>query len=321
VEELIESEHIIKVEFKGRTSYRNASKYFGPESASSNHESSPQQPPKDKTPEPVSYSSAVTAAIAAILCDQPTPPSQTGAVSIRRLVDRKPFFPHLYILINLFSLLHTSIASYLQSRDHGRYSRKYIDNLIEREITNSNIASIGKESYTLPPAVLKNLDNRWKFERQKIKKAANKNGGASGSAEDLNKSKTLQKKASLTPKVTPADKSPPPTPPRPERVGARMKVSKSAAVYYVKHSLLIFFTNREPRKCLIHRMWWWYQGSAVGPLEPARRIENNAVALLLLRSDLRAHSHSLDLLQIIATLILNSKLAFCASTLLSSPVE
>lgn len=100
VEELIESEHIIKVEFKGRTSYRNASKYFGPESASSNHESSPQQPPKDKTPEPVSYSSAVTAAIAAILCDQPTPPSQTGAVSIRRLVDRKPVFPHLYIFMN-----------------------------------------------------------------------------------------------------------------------------------------------------------------------------------------------------------------------------
>lgn len=83
VDELIDSEHIIKVEFKGRTSYRNAAKYFGDSSLNTTQEMSP-QPSRDSSPEPATYSSAVTAAIAAILCDQPTPPSQTGAVSIRR---------------------------------------------------------------------------------------------------------------------------------------------------------------------------------------------------------------------------------------------
>lgn len=222
VEELIESEHIIKVEFKGRTSYRNASKYFGPENTASTHEMSPQQPVKDRSPEPVTYSSAVTAAIAAILCDQPTPPSQTGAVSIRRY----DVYFNMFISYNPFinRLFCISIASYLQSRDHGRYSRKYIDSLIDREIANSNIASISRDTFTLPPAVLKSLDRRWKHERQKLKKSATNNSG--GSADDAGKTKTpvqSQKKMSLTPKV-PVEKSPPPTPPRPERVGARMKV-------------------------------------------------------------------------------------------------
>ncbi|XP_057379377.1 protein let-418-like [Daphnia carinata] len=196
VDELIDSEHIIKVEFKGRTSYRNAAKYLGPDAAntSSTVESSPQQQTRDASPEPVSYSSAVTAAIAAILCDQPTPPSQTGAVSIR------------------------SIASYLQSRDHGRYSRKYIDNLIEREIAACNIASISKETFTLPPSVLKNLDRRWKHEHMKSKRKA------SGAAEDLNKSKNQLNKSKNVPSKV--EKSPPPTPPRPERVGQRMKRAK-----------------------------------------------------------------------------------------------
>ena len=113
-------------------------------------------------------------------------------------------------------LSNFSIASYLQSRDHGRYSRKYIDNLIEREIAACNIASISKETFTLPPSVLKNLDRRWKHEHMKSKRKA------SGTAEDLNKSKNQSNKnKSLPVKV---EKSPPPTPPRPERVGQRMKV-------------------------------------------------------------------------------------------------
>lgn len=109
-----------------------------------------------------------------------------------------------------------SIASYLQSRDHGRYSRKYIDNLIDREVTACNIASISKETFTLPPSVLKSLDRRWKHEHMKSKRKA------SGGAEDLNKSKNqINKNKSVPSKV---EKSPPPTPPRPERVGQRMKV-------------------------------------------------------------------------------------------------
>lgn len=82
IDKLIELEQIIKVEFKGRTSYRNAAKYFGQET-SINNEASPTTS-REPSPEPSNYSSAVTAAIAAILCDQPTSPSQTGAVSIRR---------------------------------------------------------------------------------------------------------------------------------------------------------------------------------------------------------------------------------------------
>ena len=85
VEELIECEHIVKVEFKGRTSYRNAAKYFGQDTSVTTTEVSPETS-REPSPEPVNYSSAVTAAIAAILCDQPTPPSQTGAVSLRRFV-------------------------------------------------------------------------------------------------------------------------------------------------------------------------------------------------------------------------------------------
>ena len=218
VDELIDSEHIIKVEFKGRTSYRNASKYFGTEAASTTVEMSPQtQQPnaRDASPEPVSYSSAVTAAIAAILCDQPTPPSQTGAVSIRRCV---AYYHKLFVCSKciLVIILYFSIASYLQSRDHGRYSRKYIDNLIEREIAACNIASISKETFTLPPSVLKNLDRRWKHEHMKSKRKS------SGAAEDLNKSKTQLNKSKNVPSKV--EKSPPPTPPRPERVGQRMKV-------------------------------------------------------------------------------------------------
>ena len=100
-----------------------------------------------------------------------------------------------------------SIASYLQSRDHGRYSRKYIDNLIDRETQSSNIIAISKETFTLPTDVLRHLDRRWKHERMKHK--ADNSG-------DQNKPLKIQRKK--------ADKSPPPTPPRPERVGQRMKV-------------------------------------------------------------------------------------------------
>ena len=121
-------------------------------------------------------------------------------------------------------LLYFSIASYLQSRDHGRYSRKYIDNLIEREVTACNIAAISKETFTLPPSVLKNLDRRWKRERTSKSNKANK----SGVSEDLNKSKnSQQQRKSLNNSKVVVEKSPPPTPPRvvPERVGQRMKVN------------------------------------------------------------------------------------------------
>lgn len=145
-----------------------------------------------------------------------------------------------------------SIASYLQSRDHGRYSRKYIDNLIEREIAACNIASISKETFTLPPSVLKNLDRRWKHEHMKSKRKA------SGAAEDLNKSKgQLNKSKNVPSKV---EKSPPPTPPRPERVGQRMKVKcivvvatndfRVLTVNLLKYCLLC----REQRKFSIHQM-------------------------------------------------------------------
>jgi hypothetical protein len=46
---------------------------------------------------------------------------------------------------------------------------------------------------------------------------------ASGAAEDLNKSKNQLNKSKNVPSKV--EKSPPPTPPRPERVGQRMKVS------------------------------------------------------------------------------------------------
>lgn len=124
----------------------------------------------------------------------------------------------MYICVLTFVFLSlSSIASYLQSRDHGRYSRKYIDNLIDREITACNIASISKETFTLPPSVLKNLDRRWKHEHMKSKRKS------TGAAEDLNKSKNQLNKSKNVPSKV--EKSPPPTPPRPERVGQRMKVS------------------------------------------------------------------------------------------------
>lgn len=117
--------------------------------------------------------------------------------------------------INFFLHL-SSIASYLQSRDHGRYSRKYIDSLIDREIAANNIACISKETFTLPPSVLKGLDRRWKHDHVKSKRKP------SVSTEELSKSKNQAPKAkAATSKV---EKSPPPTPPRPERVGQRMKV-------------------------------------------------------------------------------------------------
>ncbi len=94
VEELIECEHIIKVEFKGRTSYRNAAKYFGHDSSLTTTEMSPATS-REPSPDSVNYSSAVTAAIAAILCDQPTPPSQTGAVSLRRSASLL-FYPFMH---------------------------------------------------------------------------------------------------------------------------------------------------------------------------------------------------------------------------------
>jgi len=85
VEELIQTEHIIRVEFKGRTSYRNAAKYFQQDAAIL-PERSPATPTRDASPEPAPHTSAVSTAIGAILCDQPTPPSETGAVSLRRYV-------------------------------------------------------------------------------------------------------------------------------------------------------------------------------------------------------------------------------------------
>jgi len=188
VEELIQTEHIIRVEFKGRTSYRNAAKYFQQDAPVLN-ERSPSTPSRDVSPEPAPHTSAVSTAIAAILCDQPTPPSETGAVSLR------------------------SITSYLQSRHHGRYSRKYIDSVIEKEIAACNITSNGKDTFTLPAAVLKQLDRRWKHERVKIKREPI--GDTSGEMNKQNKM-IIKKK----------EKSPPPTPPRPERVGQRMKRAK-----------------------------------------------------------------------------------------------
>jgi len=186
VEELIQTEHIIRVEFKGRTSYRNAAKYFQQDAAIL-PERSPATPTRDASPEPAPHTSAVSTAIGAILCDQPTPPSETGAVSLR------------------------SITSYLQSRHHGRYSRKYIDSVIEKEIAACNIISNGKDTFTLPPAVLKQLDRRWKHERAKVKRESEP------SAESNKPNKMINKKK---------EKSPPPTPPRPERVGQRMKRAK-----------------------------------------------------------------------------------------------
>ena len=80
IEELILTEHIVKVEFKGRTSYRNAAKYFNQETPVVS-EMSP-LPSRDPSPEP-NYT-VCQSAIAAILCDQPNPPSQTGAVGLQK---------------------------------------------------------------------------------------------------------------------------------------------------------------------------------------------------------------------------------------------
>jgi hypothetical protein len=91
--------------------------------------------------------------------------------------------------------------------------------LIEREVANCNIAAISRETFTLPPSVLKNLDRRWKREHSKNNKA-----NTSAASEDLNKSKNNQQRKSLNNSKVVVEKSPPPTPPRPERVGQRMKV-------------------------------------------------------------------------------------------------
>lgn len=174
-----------------------------------------------------------------------------------------------------------SIASYLQSRDHGRYSRKYIDNLIDREVTACNIASISKETFTLPPSVLKSLDRRWKHEHMKSKRKA------SGGAEDLNKSKNqINKNKSVPSKV---EKSPPPTPPRPERVGQRMKVRCYVQMTRGNATIIKCFFDlvrrREPRKCLTHRTWRLSPGNAAVLLELAKRTENCAIASPRHRSD------------------------------------
>lgn len=206
VEELIQTEHIIRVEFKGRTSYRNAAKYFQQDAAIMS-ERSPSTPSRDTSPEPASHTSAVSTAIAAILCDQPTPPSETGAVSLRRFVLK--LFCQFFVLGLISTLVPVSITSYLQSRHHGRYSRKYIDSVIEKEIAACNITNNGKDTFTLPAAVLKQLDRRWKHERMKVKRESDASGESNKPNKIMNKKK---------------EKSPPPTPPRPERVGQRMKV-------------------------------------------------------------------------------------------------